>query len=110
LNGALDLRLCSGTNNAGSPRPRQQIAKRINGQLWWLVVARMGVAMMRLSDQHLSPARTGLMIVAAFLLCAVMVRVIAVYEGSEVRAHIAPESGGRAAPDIGVADLRGSLP
>jgi hypothetical protein len=65
--------------------------------------------MMRSSDLHLTPARTGLMIVAAFLLCAVMVRVIAVYERNDVPAHIASESSGRATLDVGVADLRGSL-
>ena len=71
---------------------------------------RASVTMMRLSDLHLTPARTGLIIVAAFLLCAVMLRVIAVYERSDVRTHITPESGGRAALDIDIADLRGSLP
>jgi hypothetical protein len=70
----------------------------------------MGVTMMRLSDRHLTPARTGLIIVAAFLLCAVTLRVVAVYERSEIRTHIAPESGSRATLDIGIADLRGSLP
>jgi hypothetical protein len=32
------------------------------------------------------------------------------YERSEIRTHIAPESGSRATLDIGIADLRGSLP
>jgi hypothetical protein len=66
--------------------------------------------MMRLSDLHLTPARTGLIIVAAFLLGAIVVRVIAVPEHSDVRTNTTPESGSRVTLDIGVADLRGSLP
>ena len=68
---------------------------------------RMGAAMMRLSDLHLTPARTGLIIVAAFLLCAIIVRVIPLSELREVRAH---EVGSQSTLDLGVADLRGSLP
>jgi hypothetical protein len=71
---------------------------------------RMGAAMMRLSDLHLTPARTGLIIVAAFLLCAIIVRVITVFEHSEIRTHATPEAGGQGTLDVGVADLRGSLP
>ena len=70
----------------------------------------MGVVMMRLSDLQLTPARTGLMIVAALLLSATIVRVITLSEASNVRTHAAPENGGRVTPDIGIADLRGSLP
>ncbi|MBT1514644.1 hypothetical protein KIP88_29570 [Bradyrhizobium sp. SRL28] len=65
--------------------------------------------MMRFSDLHLTPVRTGLIIVAAFLLGAIVVRVITVPEHSDVRTHTTPENGGRVTPDIGVADLRGSL-
>ena len=71
---------------------------------------RMGAAMMRLSDLHLTPARTGLIVVAAFLLCAIIVRVITGSEHSDVRTPAIPEDGGRATQDMGVADLRGSLP
>jgi hypothetical protein len=71
---------------------------------------RMGAAMMRLSDLHLTPARTGLIIVAAFLLCAIVVRFITVSEHSEIRTHATPENGSRIPLNIGVADLRGSLP
>ena len=66
--------------------------------------------MMRSSDLQLTPARTGLIIVAAFLLCAVLVRVITLTEASAVRAPTAPESGARVTLDIGIAELRGSLP
>ena len=96
--------------NAGSPLPRHQLAKRLNDQLQWRAVVRVGVAMMRLSDLHLTPARTGLIIVASFLLCAITLRVIAVYERSEIRTHTTAGSGGQVILDIGVADLRGSLP
>jgi hypothetical protein len=44
------------------------------------------------------------------LLGAIVVQVIAVSEHSEVRTPTAAENGGRVTPDIGVADLRGSLP
>jgi hypothetical protein len=71
---------------------------------------RMGAAMMRLSDLHLTPARTGLIIVAAFLLCAIIVRVITVFQHGEIRTHATPEAGGQGTLDVGVADLRGALP
>jgi len=71
---------------------------------------RMGAAMMRFSDLHLTPARSGLIIVAAFLLCAIIVRVITVSELSEVRTHATREAGGQGTLDVGVADLRGTLP
>ena len=101
---------------AGSPLPCHQLAKRLNDQLQWWVAVRVGVAMMRLSemtrssDLHLTPARTGLIIVAAFLLCAVLVRVITLTEAAAVRAPTAPENVARVTLDIGIADLRGSLP
>ena len=75
-----------------------------------LATVRVGIAMMRLSDLQLTPARTGLMIVAALLLSATIVRVITLSEASDVRARAAPENGARVTPDIGIADLRGSLP
>jgi hypothetical protein len=72
---------------------------------------RMGAAMMRFgSNLYLTPARTGLIMVTLLLLGAIVVRVITVSEHSEVRTHTTPENGGRVTLDIGVADLRGSLP
>ena len=44
------------------------------------------------------------------LLGAIVVRLITVSEHSEVRTQTTPENGGRVTLDIGVADLRGSLP
>jgi hypothetical protein len=72
---------------------------------------RMGAAMMRFgSNLYLTPARTGLIMVTMLLLGAIVVRVITVSEHSEVRTHITPQNSGRVTLDIGVADLRGSLP
>jgi hypothetical protein len=72
---------------------------------------RMGAAMMRFgSNLYLTPARTGLIMVTLLLLGAIVVRVITVSEHSEVRTNTTRENGGRATLDIGVADLRGSLP
>jgi hypothetical protein len=48
--------------------------------------------------------------VTLLLLGAIVVRVITVSEHSEVRTNTTRENGGRATLDIGVADLRGSLP
>jgi hypothetical protein len=48
--------------------------------------------------------------VTLLLLGAIVVRVITVSEQIEVRMHTTPENGGRVTLDIGVADLRGSLP
>jgi hypothetical protein len=69
---------------------------------------RMGAAMMRLSDPYLTPARVGLIIVAVLLLGAMVVQVITVSEHGEVRTHATRENS--ATLDIGVADLKGSLP
>ena len=44
------------------------------------------------------------------LLGVIVVRVITVSEHSEVRTHATRETGDRGTLDIGVADLRGSLP
>ena len=80
---------------------------------------RMGAAMMRLSNLHLTPALTGLIMVTVLLLGAIVVRVTTVSEHSEVRTHVIRETGGqgtldratldRAPLDIGVADLKGTL-
>jgi hypothetical protein len=90
---------------------------------------RMGAAMMRLSNLHLTPALTGLIMVTVLLLGAIVVRVATVSEQSEVRTHTIRETGGqgtldratldrgtldrapldRAPLDIGVADLKGTL-
>jgi hypothetical protein len=71
---------------------------------------RMGAVMMRLSNLYLTPAQTGLLMLTVLLLGAIVVQVITVSEHSEVRTHTSPENGGRVTLDIGVADLRGSLP
>jgi hypothetical protein len=82
---------------------------------------RMGAAMMRFSSNlHLTPALSGLIMVALLVLGAIVVRslglaekggrVTTVSEHSKVRTLTSPENGGRATLDIGVADLRGSLP
>jgi hypothetical protein len=82
---------------------------------------RMGAAMMRFgSNLCLTQALTGLIMVTLLLLGAIVVRsvgpaekaglAITVSEHSEVRTHTTPENGGRVTLDIGVADLRGSLP
>ena len=78
---------------------------------------RTGAAMTRFdSNLYL----TGLMMVALLLLGLMVAqsvgpaekggRVITVSEHSEARTHTTPENGGRVTLDIGVADLRGSLP
>ncbi len=69
---------------------------------------RMGAEMMRLSDRSLTPARTGLIIATVLVFGAIVVRVIAVSEHSEVRTHTTGQNGGPL--DIGIADLKGSLP
>jgi hypothetical protein len=70
----------------------------------------MGAVMMRLSNLYLTPAQTGLLMLTVLLLGAIVVQVITVSEHSEVRTHTGPANGGRVTLDIGVADLRGSLP
>jgi len=71
---------------------------------------RMDAAMMRLSNLYLNPARMGLIMLTVLLLGAIVVRVITMSEHSDVRTHTTPENGGRVTLDVGVADLRGSLP
>ena len=72
---------------------------------------RMGAAMMRFgSNLYLTPALIGLIMVTVLSLGAMVVRVITVSEHSEVRTHTTRENGGRVSLDVGVADLRGSLP
>ena len=75
----------------------------------------MGAAMTRF-DSNLF--LTGLIMIALLLLCLMVVRsvgqekggrAITVSEHSTVRIKVTPENG-RVIPDIGVADLRGSLP
>jgi hypothetical protein len=71
----------------------------------------MGAIMMRFgSNLYLTPARTGLMMVALLVLGAIVVRVTIGSEQSEVRRHTTRENSAGATLDIGVADLRGSLP
>jgi hypothetical protein len=82
---------------------------------------RMGAAMMRFgSNLYLTAALSGLTMVTLLLLGAIIGRsagpaekggrVITVSEPSEVRTHTTPENGGQVILDIGVKDLRGSLP
>jgi hypothetical protein len=82
---------------------------------------RMGAAMMRYgANPYSTPALTGLIMVALLMLGAIVVqsvglvekdsRAIAASERSEARTRNAPANDGRATLDIGVADLRGSLP
>ena len=47
---------------------------------------------------------------ALLVLGAIIVRVTVVSEHSEIRTHTSRENGAGAALDLGVADLRGSLP
>jgi hypothetical protein len=55
-------------------------------------------------------AGTGLIMVTLLLVGAVVVRVMTGPDHSEVRAHTTSENGNRVTLDIGVLDLRGSLP
>jgi len=72
---------------------------------------RMGAAMTRFgSNLYLTPTLTGLIMVTVLLLGAIVAQVITVSEPSEVRTHASPENGSGVTSDIGVADLRGSLP
>jgi hypothetical protein len=72
---------------------------------------RMGATMMRFgSNLYLTPAGTGLIMVTLLLVGAVVVRVMTGPDHSEVRAHTTSENGNRVTLDIGVLDLRGSLP
>jgi hypothetical protein len=72
---------------------------------------RMDAVMMRSgSNPYLTPARTGLILIALLLLGAITVRVIMVLGHSDVSTHTARESGGGVMLDVGTADLRGSLP
>jgi hypothetical protein len=90
---------------------------------------RTGVAMMRLSDLTLTPALTGLVMVALLLVGAIAVRVITASEHGEVRTHAirATVSQGdlnqgamnqhttdqrttdQGTPDTGIRGLRGTL-
>ncbi len=72
---------------------------------------RTGAVMMRFrSNPYLTPARTGLVMIALLLLGVIIGRLITVLGHSDVRTHTARENGGGITLDIGVADLRGSLP
>jgi hypothetical protein len=72
---------------------------------------RMGAAMMRFgSHLYLTPALIGLIMFTVLSLGAIVVGVITVSEHGDARRLAAPGNGGRVTLDIGVADLRGSLP
>jgi hypothetical protein len=71
----------------------------------------MGTMVMRLgSNLNLTPARTGMIMVALLVLGAIFVRVTIVSKHSEVRTHTTRGNDAAATLDVGVADLRGSLP
>jgi len=62
------------------------------------------------SDLYLTPARTGLIIIALLLFGVIIGRAIIALGEIDVRTHTARENGGEINPDIGAAGLRGSLP
>ena len=70
---------------------------------------RMGGVLVRVSDPYLTPARTGLILLALLLLGAIVFRVITASEHREVRPSTTPENSERVAPNTGVRGLRGSL-
>ena len=70
---------------------------------------RMGGVLVRVSDPYLTPARTGLILLALLLLGAIVVRVITASEHSEVRAPAAPEKLEPVTSGTGVRGLRGSV-
>jgi hypothetical protein len=72
---------------------------------------RMGALMMRFgSDLYLTPARTGLLIITLLLFGVIIGRAITALGESDIRTHTARDNGVDVNPDIGAADLRGSLP
>ena len=71
---------------------------------------RMGAVMMRSgSNPYLTPARTGLIMIALLLLGLIVGRGITVLGHSDVRTHTAHENSDGVS-DIGAAGLRGSQP
>ena len=70
---------------------------------------RMGGVLVRVSDPYLTPARTGLILLAVLLLGAILVRVITASEHSDVRTPATPENGGPVTSGTGVRGLRGSV-
>jgi len=71
---------------------------------------RVGAVMMRFeSDLHLTPARTGLIIIVLLLFGLIIGRAITALGHGDVRTPT-PHENGDAVPDIGAAGLRGSLP
>lgn len=84
----------------------------------------MGVATMRWSDLTLTPALTGLVMVALLVVGAIAVRVVTASDRSEVRTQVSRESVGqgglnqgtvnprtmdRSTPQTGITGLRGTL-
>lgn len=61
------------------------------------------------SDQYLTPARTGLIIIVLLLFGVIIGRAITSLGHSDVGTHAARENSD-GVPDIGAAGLRGSLP
>ncbi len=71
----------------------------------------MGAVMMRFgSNPYLTLVWAGLTMLVLVLLGVIVGRTIIALGHSEVRTHTTRENGGQVTLDIGVADLRGSLP
>jgi hypothetical protein len=98
--------------NAASPPPRHQFASRLNDACRSGPAAmRMGAVMMRDgSNLYVTPARVGLILVALIVLGVTVGRVITVLGQNDASTHTTRGNGGQVTVDIGVADLRGSLP
>jgi hypothetical protein len=62
------------------------------------------------SNLYLTPVRTGLILVVLLFLGLIVGRAITMHGHSNVHTHAIGENGRQITVDIGVADLRGSLP
>jgi len=70
---------------------------------------RMGGVLVRVSEPYLTPARTGLILLALLLLGAIVVRVITASEHRDVHTPATLENGGPVTQGTGVRGLRGSV-
>jgi hypothetical protein len=94
-----------------SPPPRHQFASRLNDACRGGPAAmRMGAVMRDGSNLYVTPARVGLILVALIVLGVTVGRIITVLGQSDASTHTTRGNGGQVTVDIGVADLRGSLP
>jgi hypothetical protein len=85
------------------------MAVRLNEMLQRAGAMRMGAVMMRESNLYLTAALSGLMVVM-FLLGVILVRGAEPAEKADQLTTVFKHSEARATLDIGVADLRGTLP